>query len=300
MDYLFGNLQAVLFQSARMFRELVPYVVVGAAVGAGLRCVGRIPLIDRLASLPRGALMVAAAGLGTVSPLCTMGTVPLLAGFVGRGLPAGAMIAFVTSSSMVNPQLFILTVGTVGLPLAVARWVAALAVGLCAGSLTEAAEKKGWSVCTARLESVREHDDTRHPRGFWRYFLDHLEFVALYLVFGVLLAATLNVFVPARFLARWLGPQNSFAVVLSAFLAIPFYVCGGGILPTMQVLMEKGVPAGVILAFFISGPATRVQALAALSAVLSRRAVVAYVGLVLLWAVIMGVGLNQVILPGGG
>lgn len=298
MDYLVGNLQAVLFQAAGMFRELVPYVLVGAALGAGLRRLGRVPFVERLPSLHAGSLVVAAAGIGTVSPLCTMGTVPLLAGLVGCGVPAGAMIAFLASSSMVSPQLLVLTVGTVGLPLALARWAAAVAVGISAGWLTMVAQGRGWGVCTPRVQLVQSGKHPDHPKGFWQHFLDHLEFVAIHLIIGVMLAAVLNVFVPARYLARWLGPDNSFGVILSALLAIPFYVCGGGILPTMQVLLEKGVPSGVILAFFISGPATRIQALAALSAVLSRRALAGYIALVLGWAVVLGVVLNRIVISG--
>jgi uncharacterized membrane protein YraQ (UPF0718 family) len=294
MDYLLGNIRAVIFQSALMFRELVPYVLVGAALGAALRCRERVVWLDRFSSLRPGVVTLSAAFLGTVSPLCTMGTVPLLAGLAGRGFPAGAVIAFLAASSMVNPQLLVLTVGTVGVPLALARWAGAVGVGVSAGWLATMAERKGWRVRAGRFGSTEEGTHRKQPRGFWHYFLDHLEFVALHLLFGVILAAMVNVFVPARHLVRWLGPESRFAVVMSALVASPFYVCGGGILPPMQVLMEKGRPAGVVLAFFISGPATRIQALAALSAVLSRRALIVYVVLVLTWAVFLGVLLNRI------
>jgi len=296
MDQLSTNLEAVLYQAARMFGQLVPYVLVGALFGAGLRRVRRIPFLDAVRSRNPRLLLVAACGLGTVSPLCTMGTVPFLAGLLGRGIPAGPIIGFLVSSSMVNPQLLVLTIGTVGVPLAVARWLAALAVGISIGRLAQMGEERGWRVFSAQTVRIQPAPARDRP-PFLQSYLDHLQFVAVHLVVGVLIASVVTVFVPPRLLVRWLGPENHFAVAASSLLGIPFYVCGGGILPIMEVLMNMGVPAGVILAFFISGPATRIQAIAALSAFLSPRALVAYVLLVLLWAFGLGVLTNMIFAP---
>jgi uncharacterized membrane protein YraQ (UPF0718 family) len=225
-----------------------------------------------------------------------MGTVPFLAGLLGRGIPAGPVIGFLVSSSMINPQLLVLTVGTVGVPLAIARWLAALAVGVSIGLLAQAGEDRGWRVFSAQTVRIQPTASANRP-PFHQSYLDHLQFVAVHLVVGVLIASVVTVFVPPRLLVRWLGPESHFAVAVSSLLGIPFYVCGGGILPVMQVLREMGVPAGVILAFFISGPATRIQAIAALSAFLSPRALTAYVVLVLLWALGLGLLTNLIFPP---
>jgi len=297
MTNLAASLQAILLRSAGMFGQLLPYVLVGAFFGALLRRVDRVPFLDSLRSRNPWVVLLTACGLGTVSPLCTMGTVPFLAGLLGRGIPTAAVIGFLVSSSMVNPQILVLTVGTVGVPLALARWAAAVAVGISVGWLAHLAEKYRWTVISPGAARLHRHRPGR-DRIFLQVYLDQLEFVAIHLVVGVLLAAAVGVLVPPNFLVRWLGPENPFAVAISSLLAIPFYVCGGGILPTMQVLMEKGVPAGVVLAFFISGPATRIQALSALGAFLSARALVLYVLIVLVWALALGLVANLAGLPG--
>lgn len=294
--------RAIVLQASSMFMDLLPYVLAGAALGAALRRASRFPFSEQLLSWSPQSQIILAAIAGTVSPLCTLGTVPLLLGMVGRGYPAPAALAFLGASSMTNPQMLVLTAGTLGMRFAVITWAAAIAVGVSSGALALWAAKKGQVVfkpavvdAESRMSGHKTSQDGHHRRSgrsFWQAFLDNLEFVALYLVVGVLLAAALNVLVPERYLMQWLGQDNPFAVIVSALLAMPFYVCGGGILPVMQVLTEKGLPPGVVVAFFISGPATRIQALSALAALLKARALAIYVGLVLAWAVGLGMLLN--------
>lgn len=298
MNPLLASLRAIVLQASDLFIELVPYVLAGAALGAALRNPSRFHFIERLPSWRLHTQIILASLIGTLSPLCTLGTVPLLVGLVGRGFPAPAALAFLGASSMANPQILILTVGALGSTIAIVNWVAALLVGISAGSLALWATKYGQNVFKPILE---KHDSSHHRShkhgkgGFWQAFLEQLEYVALYLVIGVLAAAALSVLTPGRYFEQWLGPDNRFAIVLSSILAVPFYVCGGGILPVMQALMEKGIPAGVVVAFLISGPATRVQALSALAALLKMRMLVVYVGLVMAWAIGLGMICNALV-----
>jgi len=85
-------------------------------------------------------------------------------------------------------------------------------------------------------------------------------------------------------------------VAAGALLAVPLYVCGGGALPTLSELMAKGLAPGVVLAFIVAGPATRIQALAALAAVVSKKALAAYVLLVWAWAFAAGMLFNAIAL----
>ena len=56
----------------------------------------------------------------------------------------------------------------------------------------------------------------------------------------------------------------------------------------LAALMEKGLSAGVVLAFIIVGPATRLQAIAAVGAFMSKKALIAYLVLILLWVLAAG------------
>jgi uncharacterized membrane protein YraQ (UPF0718 family) len=71
--------------------------------------------------------------------------------------------------------------------------------------------------------------------------------------------------------ARVLGGYSPLSITLAVLAGIPLYACGGGAIPVMEVLAEKGMNHGAILAFFISGPAAKFSTLAALLVSLPRR-----------------------------
>ena len=85
--------------------------------------------------------VLGAACLGGVSPLCTYGMVPVLAELVRGGASPSPALAFLVASSLLNPQLFILMAGGLGLRLALAQVAGTLLLKRAGGtgnSTTEA------------------------------------------------------------------------------------------------------------------------------------------------------------------
>ena len=235
--------------------------------------------------------------LGALSPLCTIGTVPVLLALIRRGLPLPVALAFLGGSSMTNPQLFLLTAGTLGWPLALFQWIASLGAGITLGSIAAICERRGWRLqaplpldppCPAR--GAQEHE----TRRFFPEFVAQLDRVAVVLAIGVVLGSIFQVYLPSDLVGRVAGRFPALSVVFGALLSAPFYVCGGGALPAMAALVEKGLPAGAALAFFVAGPATRVQSLAAVAVLVRPRLVVIYVAVVLAWASLLGLALNAI------
>lgn len=289
-----ADLLAVCQQSALMIWRLAPYVLIGAALGAWLvRRPNR--WLSFLTGGHRPVIMVVLACLtGTLSPLCTLGTIPVLVSLLRHGMSAGAAVAFLGGSSMTNPQLLVLTVGTVGFPLAASQWLASVGVGVSLGLLVLGLERFHVVVCSPGTRHPPSHAHASRP-SLVAEFIVQLDHVALYMVAGVVVAALINVYLPAGWLAGLADRSGALAVLGGALLSGPFYVCGGGALPAMAALMDKGIPPGAVLAFFIAGPATRIQALAALAAVVRPWFLVLYVAVVLAWAMATGLAANGVL-----
>jgi uncharacterized membrane protein YraQ (UPF0718 family) len=85
-----------------------------------------------------------------------------------------------------------------------------------------------------------------------------------------------------------LGGNQSLSVFAAVALGIPLYACGGGAIPVMQVLYESGLSGGAVLAFFISGPGTRLSTIAALFTCMPRKLSVVYVSVIIIGAVVFG------------
>jgi uncharacterized membrane protein YraQ (UPF0718 family) len=161
-------------------------------------------------------------------------------------------------------------------------------------------EKRNIAIVNKKIEIPAKHNNHCHHqqkhKGFFSNFLDQLEHVLFFVIGGALAASFINVWLPEPFLFKLFSRADSFEVAAGAALSIPMYVCGGGVLPVLAALMKMGLSAGAVLAFIIVGPATRLQALAALGAFMSKRVLVLYIILICMGGVAAGLVFN--LLPG--
>ncbi len=90
-----------------------------------------------------GPMVVLAALMGALSPFCSCGVIPLIAALLSMGVPLPAVMAFWLASPLMDPAQFVLTASVLGWPFAVAKTVAAIAIGLIGGFGTLALIKGG-------------------------------------------------------------------------------------------------------------------------------------------------------------
>ncbi len=285
---------AVMLSSWRLIGQLWYYLAVGVLLAAWLD--QAIPS-HRLQQLFSGKKVnVAWAALvGAVSPLCTYGTVPVLVQLLRHGVPPAPLLTFLVASSIMNPQLFVLMLGGLGLEMALAQLLSAvilsLVVGIIAGRWQPLTLLNQRTLAANPVSNECEIAATVSTFSWSRLFsqvVSLTESVGLYFVVGIVIAAAIEVFVPSAWVVKLLGKEHWYSVLIAGFLGVPFYACGGGAIPWIKVLLDEGMSRGAALAFFLAGPATRVTALAALATVLSRRALVLYVAFVLVGAVGLG------------
>lgn len=277
--------------------QLLPYVLIGLVLVALLKTLfPREKMAGRLRGNSFFALLLAGT-LGAVSPIGTYALIPLMASLMRAGtVPVAPLVTFLTASPQINPLLFIMTLGAFGPGMAVMRVVSALTLGLVAGLLARRFVPP--AACPAPVESVPTvlNDLTKAssnpPARFVRELLSEGRFVLKIFFLSVLVAALVAALVPADLVARMLGGKGHLPVFLAVLLGIPFYACGGGAIPVLEVLMDLGMSKGAILAFFISGPATKPSVLVALFACMERRVILLYLAVTLAGAFLFGVGYN--------
>ena len=89
----------ILRQSGLLLTDLLPWILAGCGAGALLRTVRRLPFEEKLAGAGPWAIPLAAVS-GAASPLCTLGSVPVISGLTARGLPRAAGFAFLDNSHL--------------------------------------------------------------------------------------------------------------------------------------------------------------------------------------------------------
>ncbi len=282
--------------------QLGPYVAGGILLAALLGQLDLPRRWGRWLNHSGSGTVLGAACLGGASPLCTYGTVPVLVELLRGGASPGPALAFLVASSLLNPQLFIVMAGGLGLHLALAHVTGVLLLSLPVGLLARRLKPEAF-LSTGVFSYPPSPSPGPSPfppqRGEGggvgvgvRRFLRLTETVGLYFVVGVILAALLQTLIPPEWTSSLLGAGRWYGVLLAGVLGVPLYACGGGAMPVIAGLLAQGMSPGAALAFFLAGPATRLTALAALGTLLNRRALVVYVAYVVVGAALVGTVLN--------
>lgn len=270
--------------------NLLPYMVIGVLAAEAARYSSAAALLERICRRTPSLSVLLAALLGIASPLCTYGTVPVVLQLLRAGMPLSPLITFLATSSLMNPQLMIMTWGGLGHKIAVGRLVAVLTFGLVLGTFLHFIPE-GLTVQPALLELDRK--TSRRPRVFgWKEYFRRcaqtLRFVGFYVILGILIGSTIEVVVPGRWVYAVVGGDKWWHILLAALLGVPLYACGGGTIPLVAALLESGMSSSAAIAFLVAGPATRVAPLMALAALLRPTIVVGYVAFLLVFSTISG------------
>ena len=243
--------------------------------------------------------VLAAVLLGLVSPLCTFAAIPLVGSLIVRGAPAVPLVAFMVTSPLMNPALFLYTAGILDTEMALARVVSAASVGLAAAGLAHAGLKHGaLRLDRPALEQIPAGIYTAataetapfHIRlgAVGRRFAGDLSFIGRYFLLGIFIAALVKALLDEGMVYAVFGAGSAWAVPAGMALGIPLYACGGGSLPVVEAMVQNGMTSGAALAFFISGPATKFSTITMLGAVFGRRMLLFYLGLTLTAALLWG------------
>ncbi|MFN2226657.1 MAG: permease [Anaerolineae bacterium] len=286
---LWSTSMLILVTAADAVLRLWPYVAGGILLAVLLPRLARDRAWQPPGWLPHPLALPLAALLGIASPLPTLGMMPLALQLRGTPGRDRASLAFLLASSLLNPHLFVLTLGVLGLTFALAQAGAVLALGVTLGWLFG-----------RRLRPAAElgAEDPPAPAPGYRPGLDVAGLaghIVLYFLVGVTAGAALQVLLPRLGLLQWLGNHGWLSTPILGWLGAPFYTCGGSAVPLAGGLAQAGFRPGTLFAFLLLGPALRGSTLATLGCLLPRRALLACLALLALAGGLLGLGLDHVL-----
>ncbi len=254
-----------------------------------------------------------ATAVGTLSPLCSCGILPVVIPMALSGVPLPPLMALLIASPVMDPASFVLTWGGVGEALAWWKLGGAVFLGLAAGFATLGLSRLGFlpgdlvklrpvfnergqlapAFEIACANGFRVRTMTVLPReNRFRFFLDRFRdvgvFVGAWVGLAILLEALVQVFVPVNWVAGLVGGRGPSSVVTAAFVALPLPLHQVPVVPILAGLKAKGMATGPDLAFLLAGPVTSFPAMAALAAMFRFRLLALYVGIGLGGAILLG------------
>lgn len=277
--------------------QIFPYWVLGMVLGSAISVFLKDRIHDTFRVLGESMLgilgIVLASVLGITSPLCMYGTIPIAASFSKSGIRDDWLAAFMMSSILLNPQLVIYStaLGTAALTV---RVLSCFLCGVLAGLLLRWFYKgKDFFDFSGFEEPKNKDTDPNLLLRFFKNLWRNVKATGLYFLFGIVLSAVFQRYVPAEWISGLFGRNEGFGVLLAATIGVPLYACGGGTIPLLIQWLSNGMSMGSAAAFMITGPATKITNLGAVKTVLGTRRFLLYLGFVMAFSYMTGLAVNM-------
>lgn len=207
-----------------------------------------------------------AALFGIPLPLCSCSVIPTAATLKKNGASNGATSSFLISTPESGVDSIAVTYAMMDLPMTILRPVAAFLSALVAGILQFLFNKDGGekieevkSCCSKSKDEAkteRTSFGSKVAKMFSYAFNDLLDDMALWLTFGLIAGAVIEVLVPANFFET-MGLTGQKLAILA--VGIPLYICASATTPIAASLVLKGMSPGTALLILLVGPATNIS-----------------------------------------
>ncbi len=211
-----------------------------------------------LASQSKVVGHILASLIGIIMPFCSCSAVPLFLGFVETGVPLGITFSFLVAAPMINEVALAMLFGSFGLKVALIYIGSGLLIAVVSGmvighlKVEYLLEDLGHGKRYKKDESMIKMTWEDRVSYAWNYSIKIIKKVGVYIVIGVGLGALIHGYAPADFLAQYAGADKWYAVPLATLVGIPLYSNAAGVMPIVNVLFEKGVALGTVLAFMMA------------------------------------------------
>ncbi|MBC6490415.1 permease [Flavihumibacter stibioxidans] len=201
-----------------------------------------------------------ASFFGTITPFCSCSSVPLFVGFVKGGIPLGVTLAFLISSPLVDAVTVAIFFGMFGLRITLIYVISGIVLSMIAGYILSKMKLESlltdWVKELLKNKQVVDRNFEEKPPNFFQRIPAILkeaggiiQGVSLYILIGIAVGGLMHGYIPTGFFEGYISKDNPFAVPIAVIIGVPMYSNTAGILPIMQVLVEKGIPMGTVIAF---------------------------------------------------
>ena len=291
------------------FAKTGVFILFAVSAVAYMKATGAENLLSRAFEGREVRMIFLAAIMGGLSPFCSCQVIPFIAALLAVGAPLSAVMAFWLSSPLMDPAMFLITTGELGLPFALGKTAAAVALGLFGGFMVRGFAKsalfanplKKAPVQSCGCNSSCSTDKPFSGAVVWKFWpeadrretfrktaLENALFLGKWLLLAYLIEALMVRYVPADLVAQVLGGTGVGPVVLGAFVGAPAYLNGYAAVPLVAGLLEQGMSAGAAMSFMIAGGVSSIPAAIAVWALVKPRVFGAYLGFAVTGAILAG------------
>jgi uncharacterized protein len=246
-----------------------------------------------------------ASTFGAITPFCSCSSVPLFIGFVKGGIPLGVTFAFLITSPLVNEVALAMFIGMFGLKAtaiyAISGIILGMAGGMILGKLKLEKHLTPWVqniLISAQSEEELGSEKIiffqRLP-GIVKEALGIIKSVFWYIIIGIGIGAAMHGFIPTGFFEQYISKDNPFAVPIAVLIGVPMYSNAAGVLPIIQVLVQKGIPIGTAIAFMMAVVGLSIPEATLLKKVMTWKLITIFFSVITLFIILSGYLFNIIL-----
>lgn len=282
-----------------------PFIIFAVLAVAYLKASGAENLLAKAFEGNPARMVVFAALLGGLSPFCSCEVIPFIAALLAVGTPLAAVMAFWLASPLMDPAMFAITSGTLGYEFALAKTISAVTIGMIGGfSVMFFAKSPLFADPLREQTSAGGRCCTKKPFSgqpvwaFWKESersaifrataIENGVFLLKWLALAYVIEALMLRYVPAEWIATFLGGEGIKPIVVGALIGAPAYLNGYAAVPLVDALLDQGMTQGAAMSFMIAGGVSCIPAAVAVWAIVKPRVFVAYIGFALVGALLAG------------
>lgn len=232
---------------------------------------------------------------GMFLPICSCGVIPIGISMYYSGAYLGPMLAFMTSTPIINPIAVILCFGLLGPQITIIYIIAGFTLPMLVGFLGNTFAKDELYVVSSGDDSEKI-DLEEERKGFFENLIDGMKWsfselaltISKYVVVGMIMAGFITTIFPSSIIQKYLGNPGMISMASITILACIMYVCAVGHIPFIAALIASGASPGVAITFLIAGAATNLPELISMYNVIGKRCVIIYTATLTIGSIIIG------------
>ena len=301
-----GNLTFVLNSTIESLIETLPFIGAAILLIAFLQATHSVALVASAFKGRESRMIVLAALIGALAPLCSCEVIPLIAALLVAGVPLSAIMAFWLSSPLMDIPTFVITLAALGWEFALGKTIAAVVIGLVFGFCTQfLCHSTPLLTEPIRKDSVKRScgvDERRYEGvpmwNFWKEkdriqtfrsaAISNSLFLVKWLSLAYVIQSLLVSYFPTEWIASFVGNNGLPSIVFGALIGMPAYLNGYAAPALVAGLIDQGMSFGAAMAFIVAGAMTCIPAMVAVWSLVNGKVFVIYCSFGLLGAVLSG------------
>lgn len=245
-----------------------------------------------------GMEYVLASTFGAITPFCSCSSVPLFIGFVKGGIPLGVTFSFLITSPLVNEVALAMFIGMFGIKTTLVYATSGIILGVLGGIILGKLKlEKYLSPWVQGILANAQEEENLEVSG--KSLIERLpmvikEAVAIikgvfwYIILGIGIGAAMHGFIPTGFFEQYISKDNVLAVPIAVLLGVPMYSNAAGVLPVVQVLVNKGIPIGTAIAFMMAVVGLSIPEATLLKKVMTWKLIAIFFGVITFFIILSG------------